>query len=95
MLFNFCIQTKHFITKQSKFFKKMNYFIKILYPNTLLGNSWISLLSLVSIAGQIGLSTINKKSILNKYRYHEQLYINLLVGLFRTTPQPNLLRYKN
>jgi len=73
----------------------MNYFIKILYPNTLLGNSWISLLSLVSIAGQIGLSTINKKSILNKYRYHEQLYINLLVGLFRTTPQPNLLRYKN
>jgi len=37
MLFNFYIQTKHFITKQSKFFKKMNYFIKILYPNTLLG----------------------------------------------------------
>jgi len=36
MLFNFCIQTKHFITKQSKFFKKMNYFIKILYQNTLL-----------------------------------------------------------
>jgi len=35
MLFNFCIQTKHFITKKSKFFNKMNYFIKILYPNTL------------------------------------------------------------
>jgi len=38
MLFNFSIQTKHFITKKSKFFKKMNYFIKILYPNTLIGN---------------------------------------------------------
>ena len=36
MLFNFYIETKHFITKQSKFFKKMNYFIKILYPNTFL-----------------------------------------------------------
>jgi len=36
MLFNFSIQTKHFITKKSKFFKKMNCFIKILYPNTLL-----------------------------------------------------------
>jgi len=35
MLFNFCIQTKHFSTKKYKFFKKMNYFIKILYPNTL------------------------------------------------------------
>jgi len=35
MLFNFSIQTKHFITKKSKFFKKMNCFIKILYPNTL------------------------------------------------------------
>ena len=36
MLFNFSIQTKHFITKKSKFFKKMNCFIKILYPKTLL-----------------------------------------------------------
>jgi len=36
MLFNFYIQTKHFITKKSKFFKKMNCFIQILYPNTLL-----------------------------------------------------------
>jgi len=36
MLFNFSIQTKHFITKKSKFFKKMNCFIKILYLNTLL-----------------------------------------------------------
>ena len=35
MLFNFSIQTKHFITKKSKFFKiKMNCFIKILYQNT-------------------------------------------------------------
>jgi len=39
MLFKLSIQTKHFITKKSKFFKKMNYFIKILYPNTLLLSS--------------------------------------------------------
>jgi len=37
MLFNFSIQTKHFIRKKSKFFKKMNCFTKILYPNTPLG----------------------------------------------------------
>ena len=36
MLSNFYIQTKHFITKKSKFFKKMNCFTKIVYPNTLL-----------------------------------------------------------
>jgi len=34
MLFNFSIQTKYFITKKFKFFKKQtNCFIKILYPN--------------------------------------------------------------
>jgi len=37
MFFKFSIQTKDFITKKSKFFKIMNYFVKMLYPNTALG----------------------------------------------------------
>jgi len=39
IIFNFSIQTKHFITKKFKFFQKMNCFIKILYRNTLLAYS--------------------------------------------------------